>query len=214
MTGGFVVSFNVLEHLSPPRLVRVAAHVDIRLSNAIVAAEVLLRQAFQDWDIHQASGQSPLSIIVRTTNGIFNVLQAKSSDSISSMKRKISRKTHRPSECMMLFFAGTLLGPAASMLSDHGIVDQSVIHLLWDVSPYQHLFIFSYVDDAFYPLLIHPDEMVREVKEKIQIRDGILVKLQQLAFDGLILDDDQQLSSYSTFMIGLPAVFQLRVRAC
>jgi hypothetical protein len=72
----------------------------------------------------------------------------------------------------------------------------------------------SYVDGGFYLLLMHPDETVRDVKERIQTRDGILVKLQQLAFDGLILDDDHQLSCYSTFMIGLPVVFQLRVRAC
>jgi hypothetical protein len=178
----------------------VAAQVDTRLSNSIVAAEVSLRQAFQDSGTHQTSGQSPLSIIVRTINGIFDVLQAKSSDSISSMKHKISRRT--------------LLALADSMLSDHGVADQSVIHLLWDVSPYQHLFIFSYVDGAFYPLLVHPDETVRDVKERIQTQGGIIVELQQLAFLDFILDDDHQVSLYSTSMTGLPAVFHLRLRAC
>ena len=61
---------------------------------------------------------------------------------------------------------------------------------------------------------MHPDEMVREVQEKIQTRDGILVKLQQLAFDALSLDDVHQLSSYCTIVTGLPPVFQLRVHAC
>jgi hypothetical protein len=63
-------------------------------------------------------------------------------------------------------------------------------------------------------LVVHPEETVRDVKERIQIQDGILVELQQLAFLDLILDDDHQLSLYSTSMTGLPVVFHLRLRAC
>ena len=204
----------VLEHLSLPRLVRVAAQVDNRLSHSIITAHVLVRQSVEDWDIHQTSGQPTLSLIVRTINGIFDVLPAKPSDSIGSIKFKLSRKTRLPTECMMLFFAGTILGPSTLTLSAIGIVDQSVVYLLWDVRPYEHLRIFSHADGDFYPLLVHPEETVRDVKERIQTQDGILVELQQLAFFDLILDDDHQLSRYSTFMIELPAVFHLRVRAC
>jgi hypothetical protein len=97
---------------------------------------------------------------------------------------------------------------------DHGIVDESVIHVVWDMSPYLHLFILSYLDGGFYPLLMHSDDTVRDVKERIQTQEGLLVRIQQLSVSGEILDDGDRLSCYSTLVTGSTLALQLRVRMC
>ena len=63
-------------------------------------------------------------------------------------------------------------------------------------------------------IFVHPEETVRDVKERIQTQDGILVELQQLDYLDLILDDDHQVSQYSTCVTGLPEVYHLRLCAC
>ena len=102
---------------------------------------------------------------------------------------------------MTFFFVGTILDPCTLSLSAIGVVDQSVVYALWDVRLYEHLFGFSHPDDDYYPLLVHPEETVRDVKERVQTQGGILVELQQLAFLDLILDDDHQVSLYSTTLV-------------
>jgi hypothetical protein len=204
----------ILDQLSPLNLARVVGQADVELSRSIALARVAVVKAQQAWACYQSSKESHLSIIVRSIHGILYVLHARPSDSIGLLKHKIWCKSRRRLEGMMLVFAGVFLNPDASTLLDHGMVDQSVIHVLWDASPYLHLFILSYVDGGFYGLLMHPEDTVRDVKERIQTQEGILTTLQQLSLSGQILDDDHQLIRYSTLMIGCPLVLQLRVRVC
>ena len=158
--------------------------------------------------------ESHLSVIVRTINGNHHVLHARHSNSIAYLKHKLWLKTRRRPESMMLAFAGIFLSPDASTLLDHGIVDRSLIHVLWEASPYTHLFILSYVDGGLYPFLMHPYITVRQVKERIQHQEGILFKLQQLTLSGQILDNDEQLFRHSFSMTGFPLVLQFRIRVC
>jgi hypothetical protein len=167
----------------------------------IITAHILVRQTVEDWDLHQTSGQPTLSLIVLTIYGILDVLSAKPSDSIDFIKFKLSQKNRLPTEDMLLFFAGIIFGLSTLSLFAIGVVDQSVVYLLWDVRPYEHLFIFSHPDGDYYPLLVHPEETFRDVWERIQTQDGILVELQQLAFLDLVLDDDYQVSLYSTSLV-------------
>jgi hypothetical protein len=76
---------------------------------------------------------------VRTTHGILDVLSAKPSDSIDFIKVKLSQKTCLPTEDMTFFFVGTILDPCTLSLSAIGVVDQSVVYVLWDVRLYEHL---------------------------------------------------------------------------
>jgi len=158
--------------------------------------------------------ESHLFVIVRTINGNHHVLRARHSSTIAYLKNKLWLKTRRRHGSMMLAFAGIFLSPDASTLLDHGIVDRSLIHVLWEASPYIHLFILSYVNGGLYPLLMNPYITVRHVKERIQHQEGIPFKLQQLTIDGQILDDDEQLFRHSFSMTGFPLVLQFCIRVC
>ena len=155
-----------------------------------------------------------MQVIVRTITGSIYVVDVQPNDSIGHLKFNIWCETRKQPDSVTLIFAGRLLRPDASRLMDFGILHGSVIHAVWEMSPYPHLFISSSLDGGFYPLLMHPDETVRQLKQRIQTRECLLVRSQQLLFGGQILDDDHRLSCYSTLVTGSVLVLQPRIRTC
>jgi hypothetical protein len=191
-----------------------AVHGEAALSGVGATEEIAAVETVHGGDKSQSSEEPDMQIIVRTITGIFHVLSVTPGESIGGLKLKIWRRTRKRPERQRLVCAGRSLCPEASTLQDHGIVDESVIHLVWDMSPYLRLFIMSSLDGGFYQLLTHPDETVRDVKESILAKESIPVRLQRLSFSGQILDDGYRLSCYSTLVSGCTLVLQLHVHMC
>ena len=104
-----------------------------------------------------------MQVIVRTITGRIYVVDVQPTESIGHLKFILWCESKQP-DCLKLICAGRLLRLDVSRLVDLGIVDGSVIHAVWDISPYLHLFISSSLDGGFYPLLVHPDETVRKMR--------------------------------------------------
>ena len=155
-----------------------------------------------------------MRLIVQTMTDALFVVHVQPNAIIGHLKLKIRRLTRKRSICLKLFCAGRLLAPDAYSLTHFGILDGAVLHVVWDMRPYFPVFIFNCLDAVFYLLLVHPDETVRDLKAKIQIRQSLSVRCQQLLLCGQILDDNIRFSSYNNLFSGSVPALQLYTRTC
>ena len=211
---GAALTESCLRQLSSSCTSHEARHGKTKLSCSGASMEPVVVQAANSLSTVQPSQEADMQVIVRTITGSIYVVDVQPNDSIGHLKFNIWCETRKQPDSVTLICAGRLLRPDAPRLMDFGIVDGSVIHAVWEMSPYLHLFISSSLDGGFYPLLMHPDETVRDLKQRIQTRECLLVRSQQLLFGGQILDDDHRLSCYSTLVTGSVLDLQLRIRTC
>ena len=155
-----------------------------------------------------------MRLIVQTMTDTQFVVHVQTNANIGHLKLHICRFIRKRSIFLKLFCQGRLLAPDAHSLTHFGILDGATLHVVWDMRPYFPVFIFNCLDAVFYLLSVHPDETVRSVKAKIQLRQRLSVRCQQLLLGGQILDNNIRLCLYNNLFGGCIPVLQLYTRGC
>ena len=137
-----------LRHLSSSCTSHEARHGKTELSCSGASMEPVVAQAVHSPATVQPSQEADMQVIVRTITGSIYLVDVQPNDSIGHLKFNIWCETRKQPDSVTLISAGRLLRPDASRLMDFGIADRSVIHAVWEMSPYLHLFISSSLDGA------------------------------------------------------------------
>jgi len=87
----------------------------------------------------QSHQEADLRLIVRTVIDTLFVVHVQPNAIIGHLKLKIWRQTRRRPNCLKLICAGRLLAPDASSLTDFGILDGAVLHVVWDMTVFASL---------------------------------------------------------------------------
>jgi ubiquitin C len=155
------------------------------------------------YNIKQAS---TLNLMLRLDGGmvIFVVfrnntiaLNPDSNDSIEYVKFQIQGKEGIPPDLQKLIFAGQQLEDHRT-LADYNIQANSIIHLLVRLREETLFQIFvKSLTGKIITFDVTPHESIKEIKDKIQDKEGISPHLQKIIFGGQELLDYRKLSDYN-----------------
>ena len=126
-----------------------------------------------------------MQIFVQTSPGKTITLNVESNHSIKALKWLIEDKEGIPPDQQCLIFADTELEDSYT-LHDYGIPKESILHLILKVEVWLKMSAGKLVT-----LELKPSDKIRDVKEKIHVKEGILSDRQRLIFDGKQLKDSR-----------------------
>lgn len=135
-------------------------------------------------------------LFVKTLTGKTLTLNIDPLDTIRDLKNKIKLKEGLPISQQCLVAAGKQLDNNL-MVSTCNIQNQSVLHLVLRVpshGPVQITVVGANGKDLQFDLTL--GDTIKDVKERIQTREGIPSRQQTLLFNGERLDEDRTLASY------------------
>jgi ubiquitin C len=154
-----------------------------------------------------------IQIFIRNLGGKTVTLQVSSSDSVETVKDMIQAKEGLPIHLQRLIFSGRQMEDRR-MLSDYGIQKESTLHLVLrlrskfgtvrlskidyeemtgiTVGRSMQIFIKTLAGKK-YDIQVTNSETIKELKSKIQRKEGISIQSQRLVYAGQVLADDLRL---------------------
>ncbi len=137
-----------------------------------------------------------MQIFVKTLTGKTVTLEIEPETSIKHIKAKIHNKEGIPTDQQRLIFGGRLLGDG-NTLKDYNISQGSILYLVLKLGNVDMQIFVKMVTGKTITLRVEPETYIKNIKGKIQDKEGIPPDQQRLIFGSLQLEDGHTLKDYN-----------------
>ena len=135
-----------------------------------------------------------MSVLIKTLTGESVSVKVGKSEAVNSLKIKIQARLGITPEQQRLLFEGVPLNDDGALI-DYNIQEGAILYVVRRIQSYEVCIKNSNNGDTI-NALVNTEETVKDLKLKIQEKEGIPIDHQQLTFAGQQLEDDQCLSYY------------------